>query len=190
MRRYITTILTAIFLITLTAVACKSNNTKVKEAALNAPASQPFKDSLPQPVGYINDFDSLFSKTEIRELEKLLSDFENKTTIQIAVVTFDTLMTNADNLYATTLKLANDWGVGRKDKNNGVLVGICKECRKMAIQNGSGIEKGLSDQETENIIATGFIDSFMKGNFYEGTLAGLNTLIEALEEKIKLKLID
>lgn len=171
-------------------VACKSNNPKVKENSLNVPVFKNFKDSIPPPVGYINDFDSIFSKAEIQELEKLLSDFENKTTIQIAVVTLDTLMTNADSLYRKTLKLANDWGVGRKDKNNGVLVGICKQCREMVIQNGRGIEKGLSDQETEQIIATGFVGNFMKGNFYEGTLVGLKTLIEALEEKIKLKLID
>lgn len=181
-----------VFLATLSCVACKSNSTKSKEKDNDVivPSPKSFIDSLPQSIGYINDFDSLFTPEQTKEFEKLLSDFEKKTTIEIAVVTLDTLMTSTDSLHATTLKIANYWGVGKKDKNNGVVIGICRGCRKMVIQNGYGIEKGLSKKETDHIIATGFVQGFINDNFYEGTIVGLRSLIEVLEEKIRLKLIE
>jgi uncharacterized protein len=142
-------------------------------------------DSLPKPTGYVNDKEHLFSQEQQQYLEKLISDFEQKTSIEIALITIDSTMTTADSLEAYTLRLARAWGVGKKDKNNGMLIGISKAYREMRIQNGLGMEKLVSNGDTRQIIDTAFIPSFKKGDYYGGTLSGLTTLMKFLETKLR-----
>lgn len=148
---------------------------------------QDFWDSLPEPVGYVNDYENLYTDSEEKTLDSLIAGFERKTTIQIALITFDTTMTTKDSLEALTLRIANVWGVGQKDKNNGVTIGICRGYRKMRIQNGDGIEKILTDRETKEIIDTAFIPSFKDGKYFEGTLIGVKTLIATLGKNAEKK---
>lgn len=168
-------------------VSCKAytDKTKVKSSSENSLIRQTNQDSLPRPIGYINDFDNLFTKNENQTLDSLLEDFEKRTSIQIAVITIKSEMTTIDSLDAFTLKVGNAWGVGQKDKNNGVTIGIAREYRKMRIQNGYGIEKILTDAKTKEIIDTAFIPSFRNDDYYQGTLTGLKSLIKILEERYK-----
>jgi uncharacterized protein len=142
-----------------------------------------FWDTPPKPVGFINDYENLFSDKEEVVLDSLIKNFEKRTTIQIAVITFDTTLTSSDSLDALTLRLANLWGVGQKDKNNGVVIGISKGYRKIRIQNGYGIEKILTDADTKVIMDTAFIPHFRKANYFKGTLNGLKALMATLVEK-------
>ncbi len=144
---------------------------------------QIFWDSLPQPVGYVNDYESLFSDTEEQSLDSLIRDFEKRTTIQIAVLTIDTSMTSSDNFDEFTLRIANAWGVGQKDKNNGALIGISRGYRRMRIQNGIGIERVLTDAETKKIIDTEFIPWYREAKYFEGTYQGLKALMSILEKR-------
>ena len=172
-----------VFLTASLTASCKDNKVK---SAQNHPAFQKvLNDSLPKPVGYVNDFEHVFIYRERVTLDSLLSDFDKRTTIQIAVITFDTSMTTADSLDAFTLRIAKAWGVGQKDKNNGVVIGISKAYRKMSIQNGYGIEKVLTNAETKEIIDTAFIPSFRDANYFDGTLNGIKALISILEKRYK-----
>ena len=177
-----------IFFWTVTSTAsCKSysDKAKTKDKQETSLTQEHFQDSLPRPYDYVNDFESLFSESEKQTLDSLLQDFEKRTSIQIAVLTIDTSMTTKDSLEAFTLKIGNSWGVGQKDKNNGVVIGISQTYRKMSIQNGYGIEKILSDTETKEIIDTAFIPSFRDADYFKGTLTGLKSLMKILEERYK-----
>jgi uncharacterized protein len=143
-------------------------------------SQQVFWDSLPQPTGYVNDYENLFTDAEEQSLDSLMGDFEKRTTIQIAVVTFDTTMTTRDSLDALTLRIGEVWGVGRKHKNNGIVIGISRGYRQMRIQNGYGIERFLSDEQTKQIIDNAFIPAYRAGKYFEGTLAGLKALMKTL----------
>jgi uncharacterized protein len=116
-------------------------------------------------------------------MERLIAEFEKKTSIEIAVVTIDTAMTSQDAFDDYTLDLARKWGVGKKDKDKGVLVGISAGHRRMRIQNGDGIEGMLSDNETKKIVDSVFIPKFREGKFYEGTLQGLEAIMRVLEQR-------
>jgi len=94
-------------------------------------------------------------------------------------------MTTADSLDIMTLRIANAWAVGQKEKNNGVVIGISRAYRKMRIQNGYGIEKILTDTETKDIIETAFIPGFSNANYFDGTLNGLKGLMAILEKRYK-----
>ncbi len=146
------------------------------------PFTQIFWDSLPKPIGYVNDFENIYTDSEEHLIDSILEYFDKKTTIQIAVITFDTTMTTRDSLDALTLRIGNAWGVGQKSKNNGIVIGISKGYRKIRIQNGYGIEAILSDKETKEIIDSGFIPSFRIDKYYEGTFNGIVLLIKVLEK--------
>ncbi|MBN8785695.1 MAG: TPM domain-containing protein [Terrimonas sp.] len=152
---------------------------------------QIFWDSLPEPTGYVNDYENLYTDTEEKALDSLMSDFRKSTTIQIVLITFDTTMTTKDSLESLTLRILNAWGVGQKDKNNGIVVGISSGYRKMRIQNGYGIERILTNSETKEIIDTAFIPGFKEGKYFEGTLTGLKTLMATLlknaEERFRVE---
>jgi uncharacterized protein len=153
------------------------------EKTIESPSNQrSLSKRLPQPNGYISDFENLFSASEIKNLDSIITDIEKKTTVQIVVVTLDSTMTNSDNFEDFTWQLANDWGVGQKGKDNGILIGISAGLRKIRIQNGKGIEKKLSNEDTKLIVDSVFIPSFRQGNYFEGTNNGIHVLMNILGE--------
>ena len=181
-------ILTFLVLTITSTASCQNNRNNETEnsTAQNLRSfRQIFWDSIPQPVGYINDYEDLFSDVEEKSLDCLIEDFEKRTTIQITVVTIDTTMTTPDSLDALTLRIANAWGVGQKEKNNGVVIGISKGYRKMRIQNGYGIEKMLTDAETKKIIDTAFIPYYREAEYFKGTFKGLQALMATLKKRDK-----
>jgi uncharacterized protein len=108
-----------------------------------------------------------------------------KTSIQIAVVTNDTTLTTPEDFDDFTLRVAKDWGGGQKDKDNGILIGISAGLRKIRIQNGYGIEKILSNEETKLIVDSAFIPAFRQGSYFEGTKNGIGVLMDVLGVKIQ-----
>ncbi|HIP36838.1 MAG TPA: TPM domain-containing protein [Crocinitomix sp.] len=139
-----------------------------------------FGQSLPKPIGFVNDFENIFTDKQEHILDSLVKNFEKQTTIQIAIVTLDSSYTNKSEFDNYTFKLANNWGVGQKDKNNGVLIGISSSLRKMRIQNGYGIEIILTDEESKEIIDNQFIPYFKENEYFKGTKVGLLKLFEKL----------
>jgi uncharacterized protein len=143
-------------------------------------ASQRINDTVPRPIGYVNDYDSLFTPAQEYFLDSLIARFEQQTTIQIAVVTVDTAMTSKENFDNYALRILRVWSIGQQEKQNGIVVAISRPYRKIRIENGYGIVKVLPDRETKMIIDTAFIPSFKKGEYFEGTLHGVQTLMERL----------
>jgi uncharacterized protein len=131
-----------------------SSNTKLQASR------QIFWDSLPKPLSWTNDYEDLFSDTEKQKLDSIISAFEKETTMQICIVTIDTIYTSKEKFDDLALHIANDWGVGQKDKNNGVTICISAGHRRIRICNGYGIEKILSDEETKEIMNSYFISKF------------------------------
>lgn len=148
---------------------------------MSAPAWAAMRDTIPRPVGYVNDFEHLFTPGQIDTLDRLLYDYEQKTSIEIAVITIDSSLTMSANFDFFTLKTMNAWGVGKKDKNNGVLVGVSRMFRKIRIQNGAGIEKVMPNSETKKVIAEAFLPLFKKGEYFQGVYNGVKTLMNRLE---------
>ncbi|MFK7749460.1 MAG: YgcG family protein [Kordia sp.] len=133
----------------------------------------------PKPIGFINDFEDIFSEAEETNLLNLVKAHEAETTNQIALVTIDDLKTY-DNIQEYSFALANYWGVGLKDKNNGVLITISKRNRMLWIQNGDGIISELTDAETKYIVDTQIIPSFQNNDYYTGTRKAIEAIIKEL----------
>lgn len=78
--------------------------------------------------------------------------------------------------------MANEWGVGLKGKNNGVLVLFSAKLREVHIQNGDGVRERLTDKETQIIIDEIMIEQFKEGAYYDGLKAGLEEITAQLKE--------
>lgn len=130
--------------------------------------------------GWVNDYDNLFTLKEIAQLDKKIADFEKSTTIEIAIVAFPAQWVNPLKFDEFVTYIGNQWGVGKKETNNGLVIGICKEFKKMRISTGLGIEKILPDADVKNIIDQHFIPSFKTEDYYTGCINGLDALFQRL----------
>ena len=79
----------------------------------------------PDFVGYVNDYAHLLSAPQASALNQDLRDFDNRTTIEVAVVTVDSIGSESPGDYA--VNLGNYWGVGKRDKNNGIVFLVAME---------------------------------------------------------------
>ncbi len=142
------------------------------------------RDSIPHITNWTIDYGYLFTTEQRKILDSIISEFEQASTIEICIFTLDSTMTTKEGFEDFILHIGNTFGVGKKEKNNGIVIGISQSLRKIRISNGYGIEKILSDSETKHIIDTGFIPFFKESDYYGGTLNGLKHLIAELDKKI------
>ena len=144
-------------------------------------ATSSYKIQFPiRPAGWTNDFENIFSARQIFELDSIISKFETETSNEIAIVTLDSSWTSAEKFDSLILTIHNNWGVGKKNINNGILIGISTGLRRIRISNGFGIEKILSDSATKQIIDQVIIPAFKQANFFKGTKEGLFALMEKI----------
>lgn len=120
----------------------------------------------PNPPRLVNDFVMKLSPTELQSLEQKLRGYADSTSTQITVVIVKT--TGDSDPYDYAIKLAKDWGVGQKDKNNGLVLLWATETRKLRIVTGRGMEATVTDAVSNRIINTILKPYFQAGQFYQG----------------------
>ena len=135
-------------------------------AATAAPAPD-----FPKPIGRVNDFAGVLDESAERELVTLLESLERETSAEVAVATVVSLDGMSVEEYAN--KLFSAWGVGKKGKDNGVLVLVAPTERQMRIEVGYGLEGLLPDGLTGSIIREEFVPAFRNGNYQAGILSGV-----------------
>ncbi len=123
-----------------------------------------------RPKRMVNDFTGMFSTQQQSDLEQKLRHFNDTSSTQIAVVTVPTLHSYAPNDYAQ--RLAEQWGIGQKGKDNGILVLIkpkTPDARgQVAIAVGYGLEGVVPDAVASRIIRNEIIPEFENGRYYSG----------------------
>lgn len=138
-----------------------------------------YKFQLPEkPTGWTNDYEGIFTVEQVGTLDSIISAFEAGTTNEIAVVTLPGSWVTTEKFDSMVLAIHNYWGVGKGEKNNGIVIGLSTGLRKIRISNGYGIEAKLSDSETEKIITNTIIPYFKKGNYFEGVRQGLLAIMQ------------
>ena len=120
----------------------------------------------PNPPRLVNDFVMKLSPTELSSLEQKLKVYADTTSTQIAIVIVKT--TGDSDPYDYAIKIAKDWGVGQKDKNNGLVLLWATETRKLRIVTGRGMEATITDAVSKRIINTILKPYFQAGQFYQG----------------------
>jgi uncharacterized protein len=133
-----------------------------------------FAKDYPKAQGYVSDFASLLSAQGKQQLESQLATLEKDTTVQIAVVTINSLEGNTIEGYASELFQA--WGIGQKGKDNGVLFITSKEDRKVRIEVGYGLEPVITDGRAGRILDQNVLPEYKKENYEKGIIAGVNAI--------------
>lgn len=123
----------------------------------------------------VYDTAELFSKTERDSLTYKIIQFEQQTTNQTAILTIDSIPKHMD-IMAFGKEVANSWGIGNKEKDNGLLITISRYDRKIAINTGLGTEKTISDYECKIIIDSVMIPQFRKKQYFKGVNKALDAL--------------
>lgn len=130
----------------------------------------------PQPPKLVNDFTKTLSENERNALEQKLVAYNDTTSTQIAVVIMSSTGTYEISEYA--FQLAEKWGVGQRGKNNGALILVAKDDRKVFIATGYGLEGAIPDARSKRIVETKIIPQFKQGNYYQGLDAATDDMIK------------
>lgn len=114
----------------------------------------------------VNDYAQVLTSAETTAMEAKLVAYNDSTSTEIAIVLIKSLGTYEVSDYA--IKLAEQWGIGVKGKNNGVIILVAVEDRKVTIQTGYGMEGVLPDAICKNIVENELKPAFKQGNYYQG----------------------
>ena len=133
---------------------------------------------IPNKQTAVYDSVELLNATEKAVLTQKLLSYSDSTSTQIVVVIFPS--TKGEDINFLGAKWGQAWGIGQKGKDNGIMVLVAKEDRKMAIQVGYGVEHLLTDAMCNRIISQIITPEFKSGNFYEGLNQGTSAIMKVL----------
>jgi uncharacterized protein len=139
-----------------------------------------------QYKGMANDFAGVFATNELAELEAFLNDVKEKTTAEIAVVTLQTLDGGEVNDFAN--RLVERWGIGKKDKDNGILLLAVIQDRKIKIEVGYGLEGILTDAKVGRILDEQVMPSFREDKYGRGLANGARAMAEVIAQDAGIQL--
>ncbi len=137
----------------------------------------------PNPARFVNDFAGIMSESESATLEQKLRNYQDSTSNQFAIVTIASLENYDIESFAN--ELAKKWGIGQKDKNNGVLILVAPNERKMRIEVGYGLEGAIPDAVCKQIIREVMKPYFKQKNYYGGLDEATNYLIKYASGEFK-----
>ncbi len=133
----------------------------------------------PSPPRLVSDFTGTLSTDQAQALENKLVAFDDSTSSQIAVVIIGS--TKDRDIADFAVALGRAWGIGNKKTNNGVLLLVAKEDRKMFIATGYGLEGALPDAISKRIIENEIKPNFRDNDFYRGLDQGTDAIMQAIK---------
>ncbi len=145
-------------------------------AQFNIPEKPDLETSIYDNIG-------LLSEPQKRTLEQNLIRYSDSTSTQIVVVIIPS--TNGENINYLGANWGEKWGIGQEKEDNGVLVLLAQNDRKIAISTGQGVEFALTDAMSKRIIERDIIPYFKQGNYYGGLNNGIRSIFEVLNGSYK-----
>lgn len=138
-----------------------------------------------RPDSWVNDYAGVLSSAEERNLTSMLEGLESRSSNQVFIAIFKEVP-DGEYMDDYTNKLFEKWKPGLADKNNGLLLAIYMQDKKMRIEVGYGLEDVLTDAQSNTLITEVLRPSFKKGQYYGGIKAAMDMLIPALEGKYQI----
>ena len=133
---------------------------------------------VPALKGRVNDYGGMLSPEAESRIETLLKDLEEKDSTQVVVLTVPSL--GEDVLEDFSIRVAERWRIGRKGLDNGAILVIARDDRKVRIEVGYGLEGRLTDLTAGRIIRDRIVPEFRAGRFDQGVLNGVVALTEVV----------
>ncbi len=133
--------------------------------------------SRPTPPRLVNDFTRTLTPEQVQALESKLVAYDDSTSNQVAVVIINSL-SNYD-IAEYTLAVGRKWGVGGKEFNNGIVLLVAKDDRRVRIEVGYGLEGAIPDITAKSIIDKDITPNFKEENYYRGLDEATDDIIKA-----------
>ncbi|MFN4763149.1 TPM domain-containing protein [Gillisia sp. Q332] len=138
------------------------------------------RDIPPKPAEQTSVYDEadILSAADEKRLEQKLINYADTTTTQIVIATIESLEGEYIGLYAP--EWAQEWGIGQKKEDNGLLILMSEKDRKIWITTGYGLEEYLTDARTKDIIENIILPEFRNNDYYNGLDKGTSAIFEVL----------
>ena len=124
----------------------------------------------------VTDLAEVLSADENIRLTRMLADYEQQTRHQIVILTVDSL--SGESIEEFSIRVANTWGIGRADVDNGILIVLAPQEREVRISLGFGFERHISDAQADEIIQTQMIPCFRILQYAKGLELGVEQLMK------------
>ncbi len=134
---------------------------------------------IPELSRRVTDLTATLSEEQAAALENRLAAFEAKKGSQIAVLIVPT--TQPEDIAQFGIRVAEAWKIGRKNVDDGVILIVAKEDRKLRLEVGYGLEGAIPDAIAKRVIAETITPFFKTGDFAGGIEAGITQLMQLIE---------
>jgi uncharacterized protein len=138
----------------------------------------------PAPQAYFNDYAQVTSGDTASRMNSALEQFEKDTSIQLVVAVYPKLTTDSA-MEDFTVRVFQAWKVGQKSKNNGAVLFVFTQDRKVRIETGYGLEGALPDILCKRVIEEQITPHFRQGDYNGGLVAGTMALMQAAKGEYK-----
>jgi uncharacterized protein len=127
---------------------------------------------------HVHDEAHILTQPTIDKLEQQLTAFQDSTSNEIAILLVSSL--EGDALEDYSMRVVEHWKLGKKDKDNGILLLIIVDEHKIRIETGYGLEGVLTDAKSSRIIRNELAPYFRQNQYDEGVIAGINAIVKAI----------
>ncbi|PWT77180.1 MAG: hypothetical protein C5B46_00225 [Proteobacteria bacterium] len=134
---------------------------------------------VPELKAHVTDLTATLTSTQLSALDQKLAAFEQRKGSQIAVLIVPT--TQPEPIEAYSIRVADQWKLGRKKIDDGVILVVAKNDRRLRIEVGYGLEGVLSDAVSNRIIDEIITPKFRANDFYGGIDAGADAIIKLVD---------
>lgn len=138
----------------------------------------------PPLAGGVNDYAHLIDESLEVQLSEALKDIYSQGGPQLAVLTVDSLQ--GFPIEDASMQVVKSWKLGTEAKDNGILLLIAKNDRKVRIEVGQGVEGDLTDAYSRRIIDNIIVPHFRRGDFSSGILMGVDGILQRMSPPIHL----
>lgn len=126
----------------------------------------------------VYDYIDLLPASQSKALEQKLIRYSDSTSTQIVVAIIGS--TEGENINYLGAQWGQKWGIGQADKDNGILILLARNDRRIAINTGYGAEGSLTDFMSKRIIESVIIPEFKNGDYYGGLNKGVDAIFQVL----------
>ena len=145
-------------------------------------ASSPVRAlEVPPLRGRVNDYAGVMSPDQVRALESQLAQFEQDTGHQIAVLTIPTL--DGEDIEGFSIRVAENWKIGKKGFDNGVILLVAVKDRKLRLEVGYGLEGVLPDAIAKRITSDFIVPRFRTQDYAGGIIAGIDAVQKVIRQE-------
>lgn len=169
--------MTRIYYIFLLAVTLIAFDLSARRYAVNEVPNVYIADS----TRFVSNPDGILSDETVRQLDRDLAELRRTTTAEVAVVVIDDLK-DTDDVDRFATDLFTEWGIGKADRDNGVLVLLVKDQRAVTIRTGQGAEGVVTDLAAGRIIRNVMTPHFREGDYDSGIISGVQRITDLIAD--------